>query len=291
MSERDRYIAGVPCWIDTSRPDPQVAVQFYGGLFGWKFEDVMPAGADGQYLIARLGGGDVGAVASETGAAPGLWNSYVWVEDADATTAKVLEAGGTVLTETVDAPAGRSATFADPSGASFSIWQAKAHRGAQVINEHGSVTFNDLHTRDLEGAKRFYGSVFGWRTLALGGEGEMWTLTGYGEYLEVENPGMIETMAEMGVAGFEDAVASLNPIPEDQSDLAPHWGVTFGVDDADSIAEQAVALGGRVIVPPFDAPWVRKTVIADPEGVVFTASKFVPENKDVDTVETAASAA
>ena len=32
---------------------------------------------------------------------------------------------------------------------------------------------------------------------------------------------------------------------------------------------------------PFDAPWVRMTVIADPQGAVFTANQFVPENSDL----------
>jgi hypothetical protein len=35
------------------------------------------------------------------------------------------------------------------------------------------------------------------------------------------------------------------------------------------------------VVPPVDGPWVRMTVIADPQGATFTASKFVPENKDI----------
>ena len=46
MSEQnDRYIAGVPCWVDLSTPDPDAAVAFYSGLFGWECEDVMPEGA------------------------------------------------------------------------------------------------------------------------------------------------------------------------------------------------------------------------------------------------------
>ena len=89
-------------------------------------------------------------------------------------------------------------------------------------------------------------------------------------------------MAEMGApAGFEDVVAALNPIPDDQPDAPPHWGVTFAVDDADAIAERAAELGGQVVVPPFDAPWVRMTVISDPQGATFTASKFVAENKSL----------
>ena len=64
MPERDGYIPGVPCWVDTSQPDPEAAVDFYGGLFGWEFEDVMPPGSAGKYFIARLRGGDVAAVGS-----------------------------------------------------------------------------------------------------------------------------------------------------------------------------------------------------------------------------------
>ena len=82
-------------------------------------------------------------------------------------------------------------------------------------------------------------------------------------------------------AGFEDVVATLNPIPDDQPETPPHWGVTFAVDDADATAEKATELGGQVVVPPFDAPWVRMTVITDPQGATFTASKFVPENKNL----------
>jgi hypothetical protein len=100
--------------------------------------------------------------------------------------------------------------------------------------------------------------------------------------LERLNPGLREGIAEMGATpGFEDVVASINPIPEDQPDTPPHWSVTFAVDDADAIAAKAAELGGNVLVPPFDGPWVRMAVLADPAGATFVASKFVPENKDV----------
>ena len=57
MLERDGYLPGVPCWVDTSQPDPEAAVAFYGGLFGWDFEDAVPPGSAGNYFIARLRGG------------------------------------------------------------------------------------------------------------------------------------------------------------------------------------------------------------------------------------------
>src|SRR5712671_2261641 len=188
MPERDGYLPGVPSWVDTSQPDPDAAVAFYSGLFGWDFEDVMPPGSPGAYFIGRLRGGDVAAVGSQPEGGPpmAVWNTYIWVESAD---------------------------------------------------EPGSLNFNSLNTRDPEGAKSFYGSVFGWETLGLDGGAQMWRLPGYGEFLERSDPGLRERMADSGApAGFEDVVAALNPIADDQPDVPAHWGVTFAVDDADATA-------------------------------------------------------
>ena len=201
MPERDGYIPGVPCWIDTSQPDPEAAVDFYRGLFGWEFEDVMPPDSPGKYFIARIRGGDVAAVGSIPEAAPPLamWNTYVWVESADDAAAKAKEAGGSAVMEPFDVmDAGRMAVLMDPEGAVFCAWQAKEHQGARIVNEHGSLNFNGLNTRDPESAKSFYGSVFGWKTLDLGGGAEMWTMPGYGDHLEESNPGLRKQVAEVG---------------------------------------------------------------------------------------------
>jgi uncharacterized protein len=286
MPERDGYMPGVPCWIDTSQPDQEAAVAFYGGLFGWEFEDVMPPGAPSKYFIARIRGGDVAAVSSQPEGGPpaATWNTYIWVESADDAAAKVLAAGGSVMADPFDVmDAGRMAVLTDPEGAAFCVWQAKQHRGARVVNEPGSLSFNGLNTRDTEAAKSFYGAVFGWETLDLGGA-EMWRLSGYGDFLALGDPELRTRMAGTGAPeGFEDVVATINPIAEDQADVPAHWSVTFAVDDADEIAQRAAEHGGQVVVPPFDAPWVRMTVITDPQGATFIASKFVPENKALAT--------
>jgi uncharacterized protein len=286
VPERDGYIAGVPCAVDTMQPDPEAALGFYGGLFGWEFEDAMPTGSPRRYFVARLRGLDVAAVGSlpEGGPQTAMWNTYFWVDSADETASKVRDAGGQVVSEPVEVPpdAGRTAAFTDSEGAAFRVWEAKQNKGAQLVNEPGSLNLNGLNTRDVEGAKAFYGSLFGWETLALDGGPEMWTLSGFGDFLERDNPDLRKQMAEAGAPrGFEDVVASINPIPDDEPDTPAHWSVTFAVDDADAIAARAIELGGKVIVPPFDAPWVRMTIIADPQGATLIASKFVPENKNL----------
>ncbi len=284
---QDRYIPGVPCWVDTNQPDPQAAAEFYRGLFGWELEDQMPPETGAHYFAARIRGHDVAAVSSVPEGAPPIatWNTYIWVEGVDATAETVREAGGAILSEPFDVfDAGRMAVCSDPEGAVFRLWQPNRHRGATLVNEHGTVNFNNLHTRDPERAKAFYSAIFGWTTLEMDGGFTAWTLPGYGDFLEAINPGTRERNAALGAPpGFADVVASLNVLGDDQPDTPAHWGVTFGVENADAAAERTDVLGGTVVAAPFDAPWVRMAVIADPHGAIFVASQFVPEQDDAGT--------
>ena len=97
-----------------------------------------------------------------------MWNTYIWVDSADETAAKARAAGGAVVIGALRRHGrGADGSLADPEGAVFCVWQAKNHKGAKVVNEHGSLNFNGLATRDPEAAKAFYGAVFGWQTLEL----------------------------------------------------------------------------------------------------------------------------
>jgi len=273
----------VPCWVDTSQPDPAAAAVFYGGLFGWELEEAMPAGSPGSYLMARLHGGEVAAISSLPEGAPAraTWNTYIWVDSADEAAARAHAAGGSVLSEPFDVmDAGRMAMLADTEGAAFCVWQARQHKGARIVNEAGSLNFNVLSCRDLEAAKRFYGAVFGWASLDLG-TGEYWALTAYGDYLETLTPGVRDRAAAFGAPGFADVLAAVTVIADDDPAEPVQWGVTFAADDVDATAAKALELGGAVVSPPVDAPYSRLTVIRDPQGAMFTATQFVLENKDI----------
>jgi uncharacterized protein len=284
VPERDGYIPGVPCWVDTSQPNPERTLPFYSGLFGWEFEDVMPEDSGGHYFIGRVRGGDVAAIGSIPQGAPTqpMWSTYVWVDNVDETVAKAVAAGGAVAAEPSDVlDAGRMAVLTDPEGAAFCVWQAKNHRGATVVNEHGALNFNGLVTRNAQAAEAFYGAVFGWQLLTLP-SGPMWALPGYGDHLEEGSPGLRDQMAQMSAPdGFIDVVAAVEPITED-SDTPAHWSVTFGVDDAEATAARAKELGGEVLSGPADVPWSRQTTIRDPNGATFIASQFVMENRDLE---------
>lgn len=279
MIDRTDYPIGVPCWIDLEQDDPQAATGFYGPLFGWELADQMPPGLPGHYFAATIRGKDVAGIGSRPAGAPPepSWRTYVRVESADATAARARELGGAVVVEPTDVvDAGRMAVIEDPEGARIGVWEARRHRGAQVVNEPGAWNFSGLHTADPAAALAFYGGVFGWEGGAPDPEGGTVLVRspGYGDHLEELEPGIRARMAEMGApAGFEDAVAWLVPLGEGET---AHWDVTFGAADADATASRARELGGTVLLPPTDMPWVRTTVIRDPQGTVFTASQFVP---------------
>jgi predicted enzyme related to lactoylglutathione lyase len=287
MIERDRYPAGVPCWVDTDQPDPDAAAEFYRGLFGWELDDRMPADAPVKYFVARLRGQDVAGVGGRPDDAPDspvAWNHYVAVESADDAGAKVNDNGGSVVMEPFDVlDAGRMAVVADPEGAVFCVWEAKRRHGAVIVNEPGTWNFSELNTRDVDGAKRFYGAVFGWEESSFAYEGadySMFRLPGYGDFLAERDPELYERQGEVGVPeGFADAVAWVQPIADERQDVRAHWSITFAVDDADAIANRAEELGGTIEVAPFDAGPTRTAVVSDPQGATFSVTKYTPPNE------------
>jgi predicted enzyme related to lactoylglutathione lyase len=259
MSERDSYEHGTPSWADHSSSDPESAARFYSELFGWELENVMPPESGQHYFMARVRGRDVAAVSGQMNPGPPVWTTYVTVDDADATAAKVSGAGGKVYAEPFDVfDSGRMAVLADNSGAPFSIWQAGQHTGAGLVNEPGAMCWNELMTRDPEGARRFYGEVFGWRTSAMpfeGGEYTLWHLAGEGEP---------EPRSD-GVGGMISMVGEQWP-----TDLPPQWRVYFAVEDTDATVSRAEELGGHVRVPPFDASVGRMAALGDAAGAAFS---------------------
>jgi predicted enzyme related to lactoylglutathione lyase len=275
---RDGYPAGVPCWIDTSQPDPRAAAEFYRGLLGWELEDMMPPNSPGPYFVARLYGRDVAAISSIGGgdSTRAVWNTYVWVADADETARRVEQARGRVLAAPFDVPgAGRMAECEDRSGARFRVWQAQQHRGAQLVNAPGTWNWSNLNTPDAEGAMRFYAAVFGWEFSEVDfGAGASWMvrMPGYADFLEVSNPGVRDRHAAAGAPpGFTDAIGWLQPVP---SDVEAHWSVTLSVADADAVASRTSELGGTVVSGPVDIPYSRVVQVTDPQGAAVTLSQF-----------------
>jgi uncharacterized protein len=248
MSERSGYAPGVPCWADTWQGDAEAAVSFYTQLFGWE-------AARGEYTMFQLRGRDVAGL-GERVVDPVAWTTYVWVDDADATANAATDAGGSAVVEPFDSlDGGRIAIIADPAGAALGVWQLGEHRGAELVNEPGAWAMSLLASPDPEGAKAFYGSVFGWETEAFG-PATLFRLPGYVGG-EPQQPVPRDVVAAM-VGGD-----------------AARWTPDFWVHDADETVRRAQELGGGVVAPPADTGVGRTAVLADPTGAVFSISKVV----------------
>lgn len=251
MSERTSYVPGTPCWVDLGTPDIDAAAAFYGGLFGWSVEEGENAEQTGGYRQAMLRSKPVaGVMPLMQEGQPPAWSTYVSVADADATAAKVREAGGTVLAEPMDVmELGRMAVFADPAGAVFGIWQPGTFVGAEVISEPNAVIWNELNTRDTAGAREFYGAVFGW---------------GFDER-------EFETGMYTSLRNGEDTAGGMIDITRRVPDEVPaHWLVYFAVEDTDATLEKAKGAGGEAVFGPQDISEVgRIAVLKDPFGAVF----------------------
>jgi predicted enzyme related to lactoylglutathione lyase len=272
------YPQGVPAWVDTAQPDPDAAASFYAGLFGWRFEDRGAAGT--PYLVASLDGRDVAAIgsASMRVGRRATWNTYVAVDDADASADRVRAAGGSVVDEPFDLfGLSRVARCVDPGGAEFGLWQPRAIARAQSVNAPGTWNFSELNTADVEASTGFYAALFGWEVdeVDMGAmKGTMVRLPGYADFLEELTPGTKQRHLDFGAPpGFTECVAWFLPLNAGE---APHWSITFAIADADEVAARARDLGGSVLVAPHDLPMVRSTVIRDPGGAVFTANAFNP---------------
>ena len=258
MPTRTSYAQGTPNRVDLQTTDQGAAKAFYAGLFGWTYDDQpMPQGQ--VYSMAMLGGHPVAAIAPqspELGAAgaPSMWNTYIAVDSVDEAVGKVEAAGGKVAMAPFDVmDAGRMAFVIDPAGAPVALWQAGQHIGASLVNEPGTVTWNELITAD-PGAIKFYTDVLGLTTSVMDmGEGGPYTLF---------------------EAGGEQIAGSMAP---PMPGIPNHWEVYFGTADADATAAKATELGGSVVAPPFDTPVGRMAVIGDPQGAVFSIIKLAPQ--------------
>lgn len=256
----EKHAHGSPCWFELGTTDQSGAKSFYTTLFGWSAAD-FPMGPEEVYTMLKTDGHDVGgaytlnAQMKEQGVPP-HWMVYFAVPDADAAAATVSALGGTVLMAPFDVMTfGRMAVCKDPTGAVFSIWQAKDHKGVGVFGETNTIGWAELATRDVNAAEAFYKALFPWETAPSAG-----SPTPY---------------IEFGPAGQK--TGGLMQMDGQWEGIPPHWGVYFRVDDCDAAAAKIKELGGQVCFGPFDAGGVGRIAAgADPQGANFSIIRLNP---------------
>ena len=239
--------AGTPCWAELSVPDVDTAKTFYESVIGWQWKE--PGPDDGGYSMATVNGHEVAAIGPmQAPDQPAQWLLYIASDDVDTTAKAIGDNGGSILLPARDVGAyGRMLVATDPTGATFAVWQAKDHIGAQLVNEPGGITWEDLRSTDATVAQDFYCNVFGFELQTI----EM----APGDYRTFHLAGNPAPLGGMG--------GSLGQ--QTQS----HWVVYFSVPDVDRSVETVIDGGGTVIQPPFDTPFGRMAGVTDPFGAFF----------------------
>lgn len=113
---------------------------------------------------------------------------------------------------------------------------------------HGTFYWNELMTRNVEAAKKFYGDTLGWTFDAMpmpGGGGSYWVANVDGE--------PVGGMLDISGPDFQG-------VPES-------WMSYIAVDDVDARVAKATKAGARLMKPPFDVPGVgRIAILMEPGG-------------------------
>ena len=117
----------------------------------------------------------------------------------------------------------------------------------------GTFCWNELMTRDIDAAKKFYSELIGWNCADAG------------------MPGMDYTMLKLGDKNAGGMMAMPDEVPKE---VPSHWMTYITVDDVDAAAKKTTELGGTVIHGPEDIPTVgRYCIIQDPTGATVSLLK------------------
>jgi predicted enzyme related to lactoylglutathione lyase len=243
------YVPGTPCWVDLMVPDQQAALDFYRDLFGWQGE-IGPPEAGGYTMCTKHGRPVAGIGGVDAPDAPVVWTTYLATDDAPATHAAVTAAGGTPLTEVMDVMTlGRMFVAADPAGGVFGVWGRRDFIGAGLVNEPGTLVWNECNSRAADAASAFYAEVFGMT------------------FTEAEGmPGYQEIRLSGRVVGGLQQMEPPFFTPETPS----QWRTYFAVNDTDSTVDAAVKRDADVLMPPTDSRVGQVAALRDPWGAAFS---------------------
>lgn len=249
MPEQRRYPNGAPCWADITLSNVEAAKEFYSALFGWTYQSAGPE--YGGYTTCFKNGQSVAAISPPPPGQPEqppMWTIYLTSEDVAATATTINSIGGKMVVEPMKVPdMGSMLLAADPSGATFGVWQPGPYRGAELYGEAGALCWVELNTSDGAGTDAFYSRLFDYEQEQVGGgSGAMdytvWSLDG-----------------EQVCGRMQSGEA-----------MPGYWTPYFAVDDVDATVRQLRSSGGEVMTEPMDSPYGRMCSVTDPFGARFS---------------------
>lgn len=115
---------GTPAWFELHTRDYEASLAFYRAVFGWDTE-VMGDSPEFRYTTVKDCEEQVAGVMDSSGflpeGVPAHWAVYFATEDTDASLARAVELGGSVVQPAEDTPYGRLASATDATGTAFRL--------------------------------------------------------------------------------------------------------------------------------------------------------------------------
>ncbi len=249
--------------IDELLATPNLAEskQFYGGLFGWTFQDISLG--QSTYSQAFLAGQPVAGFVSRPLPPQGQhrpgWLALISAQDVSALTTAATQRGAKLLFGPRDiAGLGQEAILADPQGAPFGVLASSSGDPADKLVPAGGWIWNVLFAHDPEADAGFYQALFNDSLVKLPGRDEA------GHFM---------------LATEDFARAGVNPMPPGQTGAPAYWLSFVRVPNAATAAAKAVSLGGRMLLSPrTDRHGGQIAVIADPGGAPFGVMEWAEQD-------------
>ncbi|MGY1995552.1 VOC family protein [Streptomyces rochei] len=241
---------GTPCWADAMFGDVEGAKRFYGDVLGWTFG--VSSSEYGDYTQCYADGKAVAAVVPPV---PGQedraqWCLYFATADAEASAARVREAGGDVAMGPMRVgDYGTMCLARDPGGVVFGLWQGGTHEGFEAVAVPGAYCWAEVFTREPGASDAFFPAVFGYTAK------------------QMEDDNVDFRVFDLGEEPVLGRMAMTDDFPPE---VPSYINVYFTVPDCDAAVTRATALGGTLRFGPMSTPFGRFAALSDPQGADFS---------------------
>lgn len=240
---------GTPTWVDVTTPNAAAARAFYQAVFGWEY--VHNPDEFGGYATARIGehsvAGVVGDPPADSPPQPSAWGLYFATHDIHGDVARAETLGAKVLYPAMEVgPLGSMVILADPAGAVFGLWEAGLHKGAELTDAAGAMTWHELYAPEAKQALAFYTTLL--------------------QATSAPMPGGLEYHS---LKHGEKDLCGIMQIDPAWGKMPAQWVTYFAVANADETVAKVTAHGGKVMGNIDDSPFGRIAALMDPFGAIF----------------------
>ena len=254
-------LTGKIVWHDLLTDDVNSVKTFYGGLFGWKYDN--GDDPDAVYTTILFNGNPIGGIIHLENKDGGTnydsqWMEYISVDDVDVAFQEAKKQNLKVYREPFDIlNRGRIAIFADTRGALIAIVNSSSGDPDDIEVEYNNWFWNEMWTDDIDNSVDFYKSLFNYTT-------EEYKTSSDDDYV------ILRTKESRRFGVHKIALENVKP----------NWLPFVAVKDVMEVENKVKEVGGEILVASEGIIGNDASIIADPSGAVFAIHNW-PLSKEI----------